>query len=173
MAAGPRRSAHLSLVDIEETRLPGVGLRHDFVTERGRRVGVISTRNGDRELLVYSEDDPDACSVVVDLEPAEAEALAELLGAPRVVERLARMQEQIEGISTEGIVVAPGSPYDGRPMGEAQIRSRTGASVVALVRGGDVIPSPTPAQVVRAGDKVVVVGTEEGVRATAKILASG
>ncbi|PPK90783.1 TrkA domain protein [Kineococcus xinjiangensis] len=160
-------------MDIEETKLPGVGLRHDFVTERGRRVGVISQRNGDRELLIYSEDDPDACQFVVDLHPGEAEALAELLGAPRVIERLARMREQVEGIATEGIVVGAGSPYDGRPMGEAQIRSRTGASVVALVRRGDVIPSPTPAQVIQAGDKVVVVGTEDGVRATAKILASG
>ncbi|GAB7193388.1 cation:proton antiporter regulatory subunit [Kineococcus sp. NUM-3379] len=160
-------------MDIEETKLPGIGLRHDFVTERGRRIGVISQRNGDRELLVYSKDDPDACSFVVDLEPSEAEALAELLGAPRVVERLARLREQVEGIATEGIYIEPGSPYDGRTLGDAQIRSRTGASVVALVRRGDVIPSPTPAQVFRAGDKVVVVGTEDGVRATAKLLTDG
>ena len=35
------------------------------------------------------------------------------------------------------------------------------------------LPMKPPAQVVRAGDKVVVVGTEEGVRATATILARG
>ncbi|GAA4968660.1 cation:proton antiporter regulatory subunit [Kineococcus glutinatus] len=160
-------------MDIEETKLPGVGLRHDFVTERGRRIGVISTRNGDRELVVYSVDDPDACQLVVDLEPGEAEALAELLGAPRVIERLARLREQIEGLATEGIYVEAGSPYDGRTLADAQIRSRTGASVVAVVRKGDVMPSPTPSHRFHAGDKVVVVGTEDGVRETAKLLASG
>ena len=109
----------------------------------------------------------------MDLEPGEAEVLAELLGAPRVIERLARLREQIEGITSEGIYVEPGSPYDGRTLGDAQIRSRTGASVVAVVRQGDVIPSPAPAHRFRAGDKVVVVGTEDGVRETAKLLAAG
>ncbi|NAZ80636.1 potassium transporter TrkA [Kineococcus sp. R8] len=160
-------------VDLEETKLPGVGLRHDFTTARGRRIGVVSQRGGDRELLLYSQDDPDACHAVVDLDPDEAEVLAELLGQPRVVERLARLREQVEGLATEGIYVEPGSPFDGRTLGDAAIRSRTGASVVALVRAGEVLPSPAPSQRFQAGDKVVVVGTQEGVRATADVLANG
>jgi TrkA domain protein len=160
-------------VELEETKLPGVGLRHDFTTVRGRRIGVISQRNGDRELLVYSQDDPDACHSVVDLEPEEAEVLAELLGQPRVIERLARLREQIEGLATEGIYVGEGSPYDGRTLADAAIRSRTGASVVALVRAGEVIPSPAPSQRFLSGDKIVVVGTQEGVRAVADLLTRG
>ncbi|WP_432503686.1 cation:proton antiporter regulatory subunit [Kineococcus arenarius] len=160
-------------MDLEETKLPGVGLRHDFTTARGRRIGVISTRGGERELLVYSQDDPDACHSVVDLDPDEAEVLAELLGQPRVIERLARLREQIEGLATEGVYVEPGSPYEGRTLADAAIRTRTGASVVALVRDGEVIPSPAPSQRFRAGDKIVVVGTQEGVRATAEVLAKG
>jgi len=42
------------MVSVEETPLPGVALRHDFVAGDGRRVGVVSRRNGHRELLVYS-----------------------------------------------------------------------------------------------------------------------
>ncbi|WP_432497423.1 MULTISPECIES: cation:proton antiporter regulatory subunit [Kineococcus] len=160
-------------MDLEETKLPGVGLRHDFTTARGRRIGVISTRGGERELLVYSQDDPDACHSVVDLDADEAEVLAELLGQPRVVERLARLREQIEGLATEGVYVEPGSPYEGRTLADAAIRTRTGASVVALVRDGEVIPSPVPSQRFQAGDKIVVVGTQEGVRATAEVLAKG
>ncbi|MEZ0165312.1 cation:proton antiporter regulatory subunit [Kineococcus sp. LSe6-4] len=160
-------------MDLEETKLPGVGLRHDFTTARGRRIGVISTRGGERELLVYSQDDPDACHAVVDLDGDEAEVLAELLGQPRVVERLARLREQIEGLATEGIYLEATSPYVGRTLGDAAIRSRTGASVVALVRAGEVVPSPSPAQVFAAGDKIVVVGTQEGVRATAELLQNG
>jgi TrkA domain protein len=160
-------------VDIEETRLPGVGLRHDFVTRHGQHVGVISQKNGGREVFMYDPEDPDACRAVIDLTPEESEVVAELLGAPRVVERLARLQEQVEGITSEGIRIPAGSPYVGRSLGEAQIRSRTGASVVAVIRGDDVVPSPSPDFRFQLGDKVVVVGTEEGVHEAAKILLDG
>jgi TrkA domain protein len=160
-------------VDIEETRLPGVGLRHDFVTRHGQHVGVISQKNGGRELFLYDPEDPDACRAVIDLTPEESEVVAELLGAPRVVERLARLQEQVEGITSEGIPLLAGSPYAGRTLGDAQIRSRTGASVVAVIRGDEVVPSPGPDFRFQVGDKVVVVGTEEGVHEAAKIFADG
>lgn len=173
LSSAPPSGEDTGTVDLEETKLPGVGLRHDFTTARGRRIGVISTRGGDRELLLYSQDDPDACHAVVDLDPDEAEVLAELLGQPRVIERLARLREQIEGLATEGVYVDGGSPFEGRTLGDAAIRSRTGASVVALVRNGEVIPSPTPTQVFNSGDKIVVVGTQEGVRATAELLKNG
>ena len=160
-------------MELEETRLPGIGLRHDFVTKRGRRLGVISQRSGARELVVYDTEDPDACTVAVDLTQQESEVLAELLGAAPVVERLSRLREQIEGLSTEGLVVTESSPYDGRTLGEAAVRSRTGASVVAVVRGLDLLPSPAPDLRFQAGDRVVVVGTEAGVRAVATLLERG
>lgn len=158
---------------IEETRLPGVGLRHDLGIRDGQRVGVVSQVNGDRELVLYDRQDPDACRAVLHLTSEEASALAELLGAPRVSERLARLREQVEGITTEGIVLGPDSPYVGRTLADAQIRSRTGASVVAVARHGEVIASPEPSTRFMAGDKVVVVGTDQGVAAVARLLADG
>lgn len=158
-------------MDIEETRLPGVGLRHDLSVRSGQRVGVVSQINGDRELVLYDKRDPDASQAVVHLGPEEASVLAELLGAPRVTERLARLHEQVEGITTDGIVLPAGSRYVGRTLGDAQIRSRTGASVVAVARDGDVTPSPTPSFRFRSGDTVIVVGTDDGVAAVARLLA--
>ena len=43
-------------VDVIETKLPGIGVRHDFLTDGGRRVGVVSHRNGSRDLVVFSKD---------------------------------------------------------------------------------------------------------------------
>jgi TrkA domain protein len=40
-------------MDLQETTLPGVGLRHDFTTQRGHQVGVVSYRTGRRGLLLY------------------------------------------------------------------------------------------------------------------------
>jgi TrkA domain protein len=160
-------------MDLEETRLPGIGLRHDFVTEHGQRVGVVSQRSGARELVVYDPEDADACRAVVSLTPQESDVLAELLGAAPVVERLARLREQVEGMATEGLLITEESPYDGRTLGDAGIRTRTGASVVAVVRGGDLHPSPAPDFRFQTGDRVVVVGTEDGVHAVAELLERG
>lgn len=158
-------------MDLEETRLPGIGLRHDFMTVKGRRVGVVSQRSGQRELLVYDRADPDACEVVVALSPEESEVLAELLFVAPVVERLARLRDQAEGMTTEELLIEDRSPFVGRTLGDAAIRSRTGASIVAVVRRDELIPSPTPDFSFDPGDRVVVVGTHAGVRAAAEILA--
>ncbi len=157
-------------MDIDETRLPGIGLRHDFVLRGGQHIGVVSQPNGDRELFLYDRVDPDACRAVVHLKADEASTVAELLGAQRVTERLARLQDQIEGITTQGVELAAGSPFTSRTLAEAQVRSRTGASIVAVVRGETVLPSPGPELELRAGDTVIVVGTDDGVAAAARLL---
>ncbi len=155
---------------VEETPLPGIGLRHDFQTAAGRRVGVVSHRDGRRELVIYDARDPDACVAQVRLTDEEADALAEILGATRVIERLAALRQQVEGLVSEEISVRPGSPYEGRPLGDTRARTRTGASIVAVIRGGEVLASPGPEFVFAGRDVVVVVGTAEGVAAVADIL---
>ncbi len=157
-------------MEVEETRLPGLGLRHDFVTEAGRRIGVVSLKTGARHLAIYREDDPDAVKANIELTSDEAQLLAELLGVPRVIERLAKLREQVDGLRTGGIPLGPRSPYVGKSMGEAGIRSRTGASIVAVFRGDQFTPSPRPDFRFQMDDRVVVVGTEEGVRAASEIL---
>jgi TrkA domain protein len=156
---------------VEETPLPGIGLRHDFQTEAGRRVGVVSHRGGRRELVVYDARDPDACIAQVRLTTEEADALAEILGATRVIERLATLRRQVEGLVSEEIPVLPGSAFEGRPLGDTQARTRTGASIVAVIRGGEVTASPGPDFRFAGRDVVVVVGTAEGTAAVADIIA--
>jgi TrkA domain protein len=160
-------------MDVERTALPGIGLQHAFATARGRRLAVISHRTGRRDLVIYDRADPDTAVQTVALTTEEASGLAELLGGTRIVERLAELQRQVEGLISEQIPIAAGSPYDGRPLAETQARTRTGASIVAVVRDGEVIASPRPGFVFRAGDVVVVVGTEDGTTAVAGIFASG
>jgi TrkA domain protein len=160
-------------VDVERTALPGIGLRHVFTTARGRRIGTISHRDGRRDLLVYDRRDPDTCVLTVPLTVEEANALAELLGTARIVERLAELHRQVEGLVSEQIPITAGSPYDGRPLGDTQARTRTGASIVAVVRDGSVVASPRPDFVFHAADIVVVVGTAEGTTAVADLLAAG
>ncbi|GGQ20509.1 TrkA domain protein [Actinomadura coerulea] len=160
-------------MDVERTSLPGIGLRHVFTTGRGRQIGVVSHRTGRRDLVIYDKDDPDTCVVSVALADEEANALAELLGTGRVVERLAELNRQVEGLVTEQILLTAASPFAGRRLGDTRARTRSGASIVAVVRDGEVIASPRPDFQFRAEDVVVVVGTDEGTAAVATILHGG
>jgi TrkA domain protein len=160
-------------VDVEEIALPGIGLRYDFATRSGQAVGVVCHRSGRRDLVIYDQDDPDASRNVLQLTDDEGDVLAELLGAPRIVERLADLHKEVEGLLSEQFPILPGSPYDGRTLGDTKARTRTAASIVAVVRGGQVHASPRPDFRFVAGDIVVVVGTREGADAVARLLASG
>lgn len=157
-------------MDLRETALPGIGVRHEFTTEQGRRVGLVSHRTGRREVLFYDERDPDAVSHSVALTADESEAVATLLGAARITRELVDLPQQVEGLVVEWLPVPAGSPYDGRRLGDTQARTRTGASVVARVRQGAVHPSPGPESDLRAGDTLVVVGTPQGVEAVTRLL---
>jgi TrkA domain protein len=160
-------------VEVEQTALPGIGLRHDFTTRAGQRIGIVSHRTGRRDLVIYDKDDPDCACQTVKLNDEEADALVELLGAPRIVQRLNALHQQVEGLVSVQLAVPAGSPYSGRAMGEARVRTRTSASIVAIVRGGQVFASPGPDFEFAEGDVVVVVGSADSTADVASILADG
>jgi TrkA domain protein len=157
-------------MDVNETPLPGVGLRYDFTTRSGRQIGVVSHRAGRRDLLIYDRKDPDTCQEVVQLTGEEADTLAEMLGAARIARRLAELQQRIEGLAIDWLEIPAGSPYAGQPLGDIQARSRTGSSIVAVLRGELAIPAPGPDEPLKAGDTLVVVGTPQGIAALSGLL---
>jgi TrkA domain protein len=149
--------------DVTETQLPGIGVRHEFVTAGGERVGVLSHRTGRRELVVYDRDDPDRCTTVLHLSADDTRTLAELLGATQVSEALTAVQQRVEGLAIDWVTVAPGSRLVGSTLGEGRFRARTGVSIVAVGRGASTIAAPGPDLRFEAGDVAVAVGTPEGV----------
>lgn len=160
-------------MEIEQTALPGIGLKHEFTTHTGRRVAVVSHRGGRRDLVIYDRHDPDRACEAIQLNDEEADALVELLGAPRIVQRLNDLHREVEGLVSVQLPIVEASPYAGRPMGDARVRTRTGASIVAIVRGGQVHASPGPEFALAGGDVVVVVGSPESTAAVADILSHG
>jgi TrkA domain protein len=157
-------------MEISETMLPGIGMRYEFETASGRRIGLVARRDGIAELVVYDNVDPDMCTEVMTLTPAEAETLAELLGAPRIAERFADLTREIPGLVAAQVEISDESRFAGRTLGETRARTLTGASIVAVVREDGVVASPGPQFALRPGDVLVVVGTEEGITSVRRIL---
>lgn len=159
--------------EIDEVKLPGVGVRYEFETADGTRVGVVCHRTGLREVYVSRRDDPDEFRRTLGLAPDDARTLAELLGATRVAQQLSDLQQRIEGLVIDWLPVREDSPYAGRTIGDARIRTRTGVSVVAIVRGDEAVPAPGPADALTGGDYLVVVGTARGVEQVVELLRAG
>lgn len=155
--------------EVTETKLPGVGVRHEFTTAKGQRIGVLSLRGGRRELVAYDRDDADACSSLLQLDADDAQTLAELLGAIHIAEALVALQ-RVQGIALDWFTLPDDSPVVGTTIGQGQYRTRTGASIVAVVRRGATIPAPGPEFTFEADDSAVAVGTPDGLARLRQLL---
>ena len=150
------------MTQIEETQLPGVGIRHDFVTREGERIGVITHRGGRKELLIYDHNDPDSCRATIRLVDDDVRALSELLGGTELTEHLTGLQ-QVEGVTIDWLPIADRSRCARHTIGEF-VKRETGVSIVAVVREGKTIPAPPPGFELQPGDTAVAVGTPEGLK---------
>src|SRR5918997_2784491 len=75
-----------------------------------------------------------------------------------LLQQLGRTSRMIE---TEWLHLPENSPIVGETIGEVRIRSKTGASVVAIVRGDEALPNPGPEVSFEAGDVIGVLGTPD------------
>jgi len=158
--------------DVSETPLPGVGVRHEFVTAGGERLAVLTHRTGRRELAIYDRADPDACHTVLHLSADDTRTLAELLGASHVSETVAAVQQRLEGLAIDWITIPRAAGIIGTTIAEGAFRTRTGTSIVAVVRDGTTIPAPGPEHRFEGGDVVVAVGTTDGLAQVRTLLVS-
>lgn len=158
------------MTQVDETQLPGVGIRHDFGTQEGRRIGVITHTSGRRDLLIYDQDDPDACAQTVHLDDHEAHALADVLGGNQVARHVTEVAQSVDGVTIDWLLLTGTWPCTGRTLREIPLREKTGVMAVAVVRDGETIPMPGPDFELKEDDTMVVVGTAEGVAAAGAML---
>jgi len=66
--------------------------------------------------------------------------------------------------------VDPGSPAIGRTLAELNLRGATGATVLAILRGGDRILVPTGHEQLHEGDVLALAGTHECIGAARGVI---
>jgi TrkA domain protein len=150
------------------TPLPGIGVQRGLTTQAGQHLSVIAHRDGSRSLNVYRRDDPDACAVSLHFTDEEAAVLADAL---RPGQRHSGLVDGADlGLVAERIALPATSRWNGRLLGETRMRTRTGSSIVAVLRGANAIPSPGPDFRLAGGDTLIVIGTREGADCASAIL---
>ncbi len=155
---------------IEEIPLPGVGVRHEFQTAAGDRLGMVTHRGGRRELLLFDREDPDACARTIALEEDDARALSEILGAAPVTRAVREVRQSLGALSIDWIPITAGWPCAGERLMDTQIREKTGVLVVGIVKGEETLPTPPPDTLLAVGDTLVVVGSDEAIARASALL---
>lgn len=141
------------------SELPGIGKRHSFVTARGNQIVVITHIHGHREIYYFEHPDDDEPQLSLKISDEETRQLgAILLGVDYQPVSEDRMQILLEGIRMEWFSVLPGSCLVDESIGKSQIRARTGATIIGIKRGEEVMGSPSVDEIIRVGDMLLVIG---------------
>ena len=160
-------------MDVREHDLPGVGKKFAVTTNDGDRLTIIIHNSGHREIYFFERGE-DYPAYALRMEDSEARKLGAILGGaffqPVVAESMEMVLDQL---SVEWMKVGAGSPLAGKSLLEAAVRERTGASVIAILRGGKAIPNPQPDERIASGDTLMVVGDREQVGRFGDLLRGG
>lgn len=157
-------------MDVREHDLPGVGKKFACQTQGGDRVTVIIHNTGAREIYYFNRGE-DYPAYAVRLTDVEARQFGAILGGAYFQPATAESMEMVLGqLAVEWFKVAADSPLAGRTILETAIRKRTGASVIAILRGGRAQPNPQPSDTIEPGDTLMVIGDREQVARFAELL---
>ena len=147
---------------ISESDLPGVGKKFEVELEDNSRLVIVTHNTGKREVFLKSDADADSERLF-----EVSDRLARKIGT--ILEGAYFQPVQAEAVETmlsdetylEWYTVTEAAEIAGRSLAEANVRDRTGVSVVAIQRGDELISPPTPETVLEADDTVVVIGDRE------------
>jgi TrkA domain protein len=155
---------------VYETDIPGVGRRFELDLSGGSRVVVVVHHDGRCEL--FSRDEPDADSEkILDLSGDQANKLGSILeGAYFESVDVDELTVPLGDAIIEWIELSEDASVVDRTLADANVRSETGASIIAIQRDGETIPNPDPDWTLQAGDLLVAVGTREEQSALAAFL---
>lgn len=146
--------------DVTEIDLPGIGRRYDVRAAEGGSVTIVIHHSGRRDLYVL--DGGDEPRAVVTLTDSQARALGAILGGayfkPAVVEEI---EAVIGGLLIDWVTLDEHSPGAGRSIADLSIRSTTKMTVAAVLRDEGTLVAPEPTEVLRPGDRLVVLGRRE------------
>ena len=145
-------------LDLQETRLPGIGSKFTLRLDAGGRLAIILHNDGKRELYYVGrgEDEPRA---VIELDDDEARQLGAVLGGayerPKIVEEL---EMALGELAIEWVPVPAGSQAVGKTLADCGFRARTGITIIAILREPEPVTGAQPDDVIQEGDTLVTVG---------------
>ncbi|SDH95040.1 potassium/proton antiporter regulatory subunit, CPA2 family [Alteribacillus persepolensis] len=146
-------------MEVKFADLPGIGKKMSFLTAEGSMVVLVTHHTGKRELYFFQDPEEDEADFSMELTSDETRELgAQLLGAVFQPVDSDKMKLFRSKIVVEWISLKQGTMLAGKTIGEAEVRKKTGVSIVGIFRDEAVIASPGVQERLEVGDTVMVVG---------------
>jgi TrkA domain protein len=161
-------------VDLQETRLPGIGIKYVLRLDGGARLTLIQHNDGLREIYYFARRGDDEPRAVIRLDDDEARSLGALLGGayerPKIVDDL---EMALGELLIEWVPVPDTSPLIGKTLADAALRARTGITIIAILREPEPVTGAQPGDVIQRGDTLVTVGKAGSYREFRRMLETG
>ena len=145
-----------SSLDFVVDDLPGIGRSYQMTGTNGGRITVIVHHSGRRVVHGLNADSDQASAV--ELSDHQARKLGAILGGaffkPAVVEEV---EAVFDDLLIDWVALEPNSPGADKSIAELEIRRSTGVTIIAIIRGDRAITAPQPSEIMRVGDRLVVV----------------
>ena len=159
-------------IDIREANLPGVGKKYLMPLREGGNLAIIVRPDGERQIYHFLEDD-DRPHDVIKVDEDESQQIAQLMGKTLVTAPDLEDLDLVFGaLEIDWVTLEAGSEMIGSTLGGSQLRKRTGASVIAVMRDGRAIPNPPVDLEFLEGDTLLVIGAPDQAEAACDLLES-
>ncbi|MDL4842540.1 cation:proton antiporter regulatory subunit [Aquibacillus rhizosphaerae] len=153
-------------MDVSISQLPGIGQKISLKTAEDSMLVLIVHHTGKRELYFFDDADSDEADFAMDLSADETRALgAQLLGAtyqPVNADQLKIFKKQIV---IDYIKLSAKSTIANMTLEDSEIRNKTGATVIGIVQGEDMIPIPEVDRKLEVGDVLMTIGKKDQIAA--------
>ncbi|MFC7018887.1 MULTISPECIES: cation:proton antiporter regulatory subunit [Haloarcula] len=144
---------------VYETDVPGVGKKFEVELDGEERLVLVMHHDGKREFFHKSSPDADAERLFTLSGQRAREVGAIIQGAYFQPVELSDVEVPLGDAIIEWVDVEADCSLEGQTLADANLRQRTGASVIAIRRGEETIPNPGPDDTFQSGDILVALGT--------------
>ncbi|MBT8508856.1 potassium transporter TrkA [Methanomicrobiaceae archaeon CYW5] len=152
-------------MDFHHLSLPGIGTKYELETDDGDIISVVYMQNGKVQMYTCSGARTGCSSA--ELTAMEARRLGNVLTGAIIEAEQEGVEIAFSALADLRISVHTyiiGKSLSGKSIGEMDIRSKTGVTVLAVSREGENTVNPRPSFIFEAGDAVVVIGEADQIK---------
>ncbi|WP_049981470.1 cation:proton antiporter regulatory subunit [Halolamina rubra] len=159
---------------VYESDLPGVGKKFEIELDDGGLLVIVTHNTGKREVFLKADADADS-EKLFEASDRLARKIGTILEGAYFQPVQSEQGETVLSDDTyiEWYSVSETADVAGKTLAAADIRGRTGVSVVAIQRGDELISPPTPETVLEVGDTLVIIGDREDCAEFEELLGAG
>ncbi|MEW8958067.1 cation:proton antiporter regulatory subunit [Neomoorella humiferrea] len=161
-------------MSIKETELPGIGKKFQIETRSGDKMVIVVHDDGRREIYHFDSNDPEESISMVTLDDTEARCVAGILGGMAYVPKaLETVEMALDDMVFEWYKVEKDAQSIGKTIGDLDIRKKTGAAIIAIIKKDEKVLNPGPEEIITPGATIVVLGDRKQVKACKELILHG